>query len=90
MTSPDSQYEVVKHDYGEVRMGSPEFGRIEILGATFDTSGQEFGESMAFSSDSRFLAIEQLASTAPDARDPHTRAVVFDFELRTAASDYRS
>jgi hypothetical protein len=79
MTSPNSQYEVVKHDYGEVRMGSPEFGRIEIRGAPFDTSGQEFGVPMAFSPDSRFLATEQLVGTAPD---PNTRAVVFDFERR--------
>jgi hypothetical protein len=28
MKSPNGQYEVVKHDYGEIRMGSPEFGRI--------------------------------------------------------------
>jgi hypothetical protein len=79
MTSPDSQYEVVKHDYGEVRMGSPAFGRIEIRGASFDTSGQEFGEPMAFSPDSRFLATELLVGTTPD---PHTRAVVFDFKRR--------
>lgn len=79
MKSPNGQYEVVLHDFGEVRMGSPPFGRIEIRGASFDTAGQSFGELMAFSPDSRFLAVEQLASTAPG---PHTRAVVFDFERK--------
>ena len=58
-------------------MGGPLFGRIEIRGATFDTGSQEFGEPMAFSADSRFLATEQLVSTVPD---PHTRAIVFDLE----------
>ena len=60
-------------------MGSPEFGRIEIRGASFDTSGKEFGVPMAFSSDSRFLATEQLVDTVPA---PHTRVVIFDFERR--------
>jgi hypothetical protein len=59
-------------------MGSPEFGRIEILGASLDTTGQ-FGVAMAFSPDSRLLATEQLVGTIPG---PHTRAVVFDFERR--------
>jgi hypothetical protein len=30
MTSPNGKFEVVTHDYGEVRMGSPEFGHIDI------------------------------------------------------------
>jgi len=77
MKSPNGQYEVVTHDFGEVRMGSPLFGRIKIRGATFDTGSQEFGEPMAFSADSRFLATEQLVSSVPD---PHTRAIVFDLE----------
>ncbi|HXI71091.1 MAG TPA: hypothetical protein VNN22_12115 [Verrucomicrobiae bacterium] len=79
MKSPNGQYEVVMHDFGELRMGSPLFGRIEIRGAPFDTGDQEFGEPMAFSPDSRFLATVLLVSTVPD---PHTRAVVFDFELK--------
>jgi hypothetical protein len=79
MKSPNGQYEVVQQDYGEVRMGSPLFGRIEIRGASINTSGQEFGEPMAFSPDSRFLAAEQLVGTNPN---PHTRAVVFDIERR--------
>ena len=79
MKSPNGQYTVILHDFGEVRMGSPAFGRIEIHGSSFDTSNQEFGELMAFSPDSRFLATEQLVSTT---RGPHTRAVVFDFERK--------
>jgi hypothetical protein len=78
MKSPNGQYEVVTRDYGEVRMGSPEFGSIEIRGASLDTSG-EFGAAMAFSPDSRFLAVEQLVDTVPG---PHTRAVVLDLERR--------
>lgn len=67
---------MVTRDFGEVRMGSPEFGRIEIRGALLDTSG-EFGVPMAFSHDSRFLATEQLVDTVPG---PHTRVVVFDLD----------
>lgn len=79
MISPDGKFEVAMHDYGEVRMGSPRFGRIEIRGAHFSTGGREFGEAMSFSPDSRFLAVEELVGTVPD---PHTRVVVFDFERR--------
>ncbi|HMP83963.1 MAG TPA: hypothetical protein PKA41_14790 [Verrucomicrobiota bacterium] len=78
MTSPNGKYEVMTHDYGEVRMGSPEFGSIKIHGTSLDTTG-EFGVVMAFSPDSRFLATEQLVGTIPG---PHTRVVVFDFERR--------
>lgn len=78
MKSANGKFEVVTHDYGEVRMGSPEFGRIEIHGVSLDTNG-EFGAAMAFSPDSRFLATEELVGTIPG---PHTRAVVFDLERR--------
>ena len=77
MKSPNGKYEVALNDYGEIRMGSPEFGRIEIRGASFDTSAKEFGVPMAFSFDSRFLATEELVGTVPG---PHTRVLVFDFE----------
>ncbi len=76
MKSPDGKYEVVQHDYGEIRMGSPAFGRLKILGSGFEVIEGEFGEAMAFSPDSRFLATELLV----DAAGPHTQAVVFDFE----------
>jgi len=79
MKSPNGQYNVILHNYGEVRMGSPSFGRIEIQGSSFNTNNQEFGEPMAFSPDSRFLAAEQLVNTMPG---PHTRAIVFDFEKK--------
>jgi len=77
MKSPNGKYEVVARNFGEVHMGSPLFGHIEIRGASFNTGEQEFGEPMAFSPDSRFLATEQLVGTDPD---PHTRAIVFDFD----------
>lgn len=79
MISPNGRYEVVMYDYGEIRMGSPEFGRIEIRGASFETSDRTFGVPMAFSPDSRFLATVELISTVPG---PHARAVVFDFERK--------
>jgi hypothetical protein len=79
MMAPNGKYEVVTHDFGEVGMGSPVFGRIEIRGALFNTNSQEFGEAMAFSLDSRFLATAQLVRTIPD---PHNRVVVFDFERK--------
>jgi len=77
MKSLDNQYEVLVHDFGEIGMGSPLFGRIEIRGAAFDTSGREFGEPMTFSSDSRFLDVEELMAGSPR---PQTQVVVFDFK----------
>ena len=78
MKSPDGRYELVMHDFWEVRMGSPIFGRIEILGGEVDTSG-EFGEPAAFSPDSRFLATEELVDALSGL---HTRVVVFGLERR--------
>jgi hypothetical protein len=78
MKSPDNRYEVVTHDYGEIRMGSPEFGRIKIRGVDLNTEGQ-FGTAIAFSADSRFLAAAELVETLPE---PHTRVVVFNLERR--------
>jgi hypothetical protein len=77
MKSPNGQYEILTRDYGEIRMGSPEFGIIEIRGASFITKEKVFGVPMAFSPDSRFLAAEQLIDTKTG---PHTCVVVFDFE----------
>jgi hypothetical protein len=79
MKSPNGQYEIIMENYGEIRMGSPAYGRIKILGASFDTSNMEFGVPMAFSPDSRFLAVEQLVSSSSG---PDIRVVVFDFEQR--------
>lgn len=76
LKSPNGRYEVVVSDYFEIRGGSPLFGRIRIVGASFETDQDCFGEPMAFSADSRFLALEDLV----DANVPHTRAVVFDFD----------
>ncbi|MEP6754414.1 MAG: hypothetical protein ABJA67_02850, partial [Chthonomonadales bacterium] len=78
MTSPDGRMEVVKSYYIEIRMGSPVFGGFSIRGTDMDTSGR-FGEAMAFSCDSRYLAMEELISVDPG---PHAQAVIFDLEQK--------
>ena len=78
MNSPDGKYQVEQIDYHEVRMGSPLYGSIKISGTNMDTSGQ-YGETMAFSPDSRFLAVEELVDTS---QGPHTHAVVFEFSRK--------
>jgi hypothetical protein len=75
MKSPDGTLEVICSDYSEIRMGRAVFGRIDIMGAPFRPEGRIFGEAMAFSPDSRFLAISELV----DAAQPASRVVVFDF-----------
>jgi hypothetical protein len=77
MRSPNGAREVVKSGYGEIRMGSPLFGQLVVLGGVANTQGRTFGEAVAFSSSSRFLAVEELMDTT---RGPRTRAVVFDLE----------
>ena len=77
MKSPDGRFEVIKHDYQEVRMGSPLFGRLEILGSRFGTLAGEFAEPVSFSPDSRFLAAAELVSTSSN---PVGRVVVLDFD----------
>ncbi len=78
MKSPDGKYQVEQINYNEVRMGTPLYGSIKISGLTMDTSGQ-YGQAMAFSPDSRFLAVEELVDTS---QGPHTHAVVFDFSRK--------
>ena len=77
MKSPSGKIEVVCSDYGEIRMGSPEFGSIRIVGSGFSTSGRSFGDVMAFSPDSRYFAIAELV----DASCPSTRVVAFDLKM---------
>ena len=76
MKSPDGRFEVLQHNYDEIRMGSPLFGQLEILGSSFATVSGQFAEPVAFSPDSRFLAAAELVSTTPN---PAGRVVVFDF-----------
>ena len=75
--SPDGRFEVVQHNYEEIRMGSPLFGQLEIRGSSFGTVSGQFAEPVAFSSDSRFLAAAELVATTPG---PAGRVVVFDFQ----------
>jgi hypothetical protein len=79
MKSPDGRRQVIKSNYMELRMGSPRFGSITVKGGKALTSGRTFGESMAFSRDSRYLAIEEFVGTTRD-HGPHTRALVFDLD----------
>ncbi|HEY1174048.1 MAG TPA: hypothetical protein VGH19_21965 [Verrucomicrobiae bacterium] len=78
MKSPNGKYEVVPSGYNEVRMGTPLYGSVKVLGTSMDTAG-EFGEVMAFSADSRFLAVEELVDSS---QGPNTHAVVFDLERK--------
>jgi hypothetical protein len=78
MKSPDGTFEVVCSNYREIRMGSPEFGSIEIIGSQFRPEGRSFGDAMAFSPDSRFLAISELV----DASQPASRVVLFDLKKK--------
>ena len=77
MKSSDNRFEVVQHNYDEIRMGSPLFGQLEIRGSSFGILPGEFAEPVAFSPDSRFLAAAELVTTIPG---PAGRVVVFDFQ----------
>jgi hypothetical protein len=74
LRSPDGAYEIVRDEFLEIRMGSPTFASLEIVGSACATAGRSFGEAVRFSPDSRYLAVEELLKTSP----PETRAVVFD------------
>jgi hypothetical protein len=64
--SPDGKYTVEQQDdYGEIGMGSPAFGHLTIRGANVQFPDSLFGEAVAFSPDSRFVALEQLVETKP-------------------------
>lgn len=80
MKSPDGRRTVIKHDYTEVSMGGPLIGSIRIDGGRAKTRNREFGEAMAFSPDSRYLAISEILGETRDG-GPHSRVVVFDLEL---------
>lgn len=80
MKSPDGRRTVVKHDYNEVRTGGALVGTIEIDGGRAKTRNREFGEAMAFSPDSRYLAIGEILGEMPDG-GTHSQVVVFDLEF---------
>lgn len=80
MKSPDGRRSVVKRDYNETRMGGPLFGQVQVDGGRAKTGKRDFGEAMAFSPDSRYLAIGELVGETRDG-DPHSRVVVFDLDL---------
>ena len=80
MKSPDGRRTVVKRDYNEVRTGGPLTGRIHVEGGRAKTAEREFGDAMAFSPDSRYLAVGEIVGNPRDGGS-HSRVVVFDLEL---------
>ena len=81
MKSPNGRCTVTKIDYNETRMGGPLIGRIHVDGGRAKTGEREFGEAMAFSPDSRYLAVGELVGVTRDNAGPHSQVVVFDLEL---------
>ncbi len=81
MTSPNGRCTVTKIDYVEYRMGSPLIGRIQVDGGRAKTGERQFGEAMAFSPDSRYLAIAEFVGLTTGDAGPHSQVVVFDLEL---------
>ncbi len=62
--SPDARFSVEQHeDFGEIGMGSPLFGHITIHGAEGQLPDRLYGEAVVFSTDSRFVALEELFET---------------------------
>jgi hypothetical protein len=80
MKSPDGRRTVIKRDYNEVRMGGALIGQIRVDGGKAKTGEREFGEAMAFSPDSRYLAIGEIVGETRDG-GPHSRVVVFDLDF---------
>lgn len=77
LKSPDGRYEAVQDNFDEIRMGSPQFCRLEIRGSAFGAVPGYFAEPIAFSPDSRFLAGAELGDVVPN---PQGRVTVFDFD----------
>ncbi len=64
--SPDGKYSVeLMDDFSELGMGSPVFGHIVFRGANVQFPDDLFGETVLFSPDSRFVALEQLMDARP-------------------------
>lgn len=64
--SSDGKYAIEQQDdFGEIGMGSPLFGHITIRGAEGQVPDRLYGEAAVFSSDSRFVALEELLETRP-------------------------
>lgn len=80
MKSPDGRRTVIKHDYIEARTGGSFIGQIQVDGGRAKTGKRDFGEAMAFSPDSRYLAIGEFVGETREG-EPHSRVVVFDLEL---------
>ena len=78
MRSPDNKYEVQKIDYNEVRMGSPLFGSLKLKGSPVDLNERLFGEPMCISSDSKYLAVQELI--IGQGNSPNTKLVVINLE----------
>jgi hypothetical protein len=54
------------HDnFGEICMGSPIYGTLTVQGAQGNLPDGLYGETILFSPDSRFLALEKLSNPRP-------------------------
>ena|SRR5687768_7915106 len=86
ITSPNGFYSVKLHDdFGEIGMGSPIYGTLTLQGAQGNLPDGFYGETILFSPDSRFVAVEKLSS----ARPYQTQLLVVEFPrglLFTAAA----
>ncbi len=78
MRSPNGKFEVFKINYTEVRMGSPLFGSLDIIGSPVKLGERWFGEPMCFSPDSKYLAIQELYSSKDGG--PNTKLILIELE----------
>ena len=79
MKSPNGEFGVVRGAFHEIRMGSPKFASLDVLGSECSLAQRSFGETIAFSGDSQYLAVEELTKWSP----PETRVVVFHLKTNT-------
>ena len=74
--SPNGLYSVEMHDdFSEISMGSPVYGTLTLKGARGNLPEGRYGETILFSPDSRFVALEKLTH----ARPYQTQLIVVEF-----------
>ena len=66
VTSPNGVYSVKLHaDFGEIGMGSPIYGTLTLQGVQGNLPEGLYGETILFSPDSRYVALEKLSNPRP-------------------------
>ena len=76
ITSPNGLYSVEMHDnFNEISMGNPVYGTLTLKGARGNLPEGLYGETILFSPDSRFVALEKLTH----ARPYQTQLIVVEF-----------